>query len=153
MKNCNFEAGKLRADVQFKFNLSPDWYACSSPCINGPLLGRTVCGTRRGEKGKSNFIRRWARKKRSLIYTYTRPACSSHPERRRMMGLRGKPRTCRYLLYVSDTKIIIHFSLSTVSLEIMIKFYRKFWARRSSGKLCSCYFACAADDGGGEWNI
>jgi hypothetical protein len=25
IKNCNFEAGKLRADVQFKFNLSPDW--------------------------------------------------------------------------------------------------------------------------------
>jgi len=42
IKNCNFEAGWLRADVQFKFNLSPDWYVCSSPFINGPLVGRSV---------------------------------------------------------------------------------------------------------------
>lgn len=53
IKNCNFEAGWLRADVQFKFNLSPDWYAVSSPCMKGPLLGRS---SRDREKRKLEII-------------------------------------------------------------------------------------------------
>lgn len=42
MKNISLEAGKLFADVQFKFNLSFDWSVCFFSVNIGSLVGRSV---------------------------------------------------------------------------------------------------------------
>lgn len=121
--------------MQFKFNLSPDWYACSSPCINGPLLGRSGGG--RSNERKTNITAEWRTENWNLLSLLTN---NQHVARALN---RGEWRTFKgnlALINALGGKWCLKVYLHQCNFEVI---YRKFWALRSWGKPWSCYFAYA----------